>query len=119
MSVTIEGKTLVERHLAVWNAPAGEERAAGIAALYSPDVVIGEPEALLAGHDGMTRAIDGLQSMMPGMALALQGPIQTTQDMTTYRWTLGSPGGDPVVRGRDVITVGDGLISSVYVFIDS
>jgi hypothetical protein len=26
---------------------------------------------------------------------------------------------DPIVRGRDVITVSDGFISSLYVFIDA
>jgi hypothetical protein len=114
-----DAKTLVQQHLAAWNAPAGHERAASIASIYSPDVVIGEPEALLVGHDAMTGAIDRLQSMMPGMALASQGPVQTSQDMTTYGWTLGPPDGDPIAYGRDVITVRDGLISSVYVFIDA
>jgi hypothetical protein len=107
------------RHLAIWNSPAGAQRTRSIAETYSSDVLVAESDAVYHGHAGVARAIDGLHSALPGMRLELSGAIQTAQALSTYSWTLGPAGAAPVVTGRDVITVQDGVIDSVYVFIDA
>ena len=53
---------------------------------------------------------------MPGMDLAVIGPIQTTGDMSTYTWALAGKDGNAVVKGRDVITVKHERIIRRYVF---
>jgi hypothetical protein len=110
---------IVAEHLTIWNSPAGEERSRSIASTYSDDVLVAEADALYHGHEGAEKAIDALQAAMPGMRLELDGPIQTAQDLSTYSWTLGPAGGAPVATGRDVITVQDGVVKSVYVLIDA
>lgn len=37
-------ESVVAAHLDTWNAPAGPDRIASIAAVYSPDVLVGEPQ---------------------------------------------------------------------------
>ncbi|MGN9841981.1 hypothetical protein ACTMTI_28020 [Nonomuraea sp. H19] len=53
------------------------------------------------------------------MRLELSGAIQTVQAVSAYSWALGPAGGAPVVAGRDVISVHDGVIPSVHVFINA
>lgn len=112
-------ESLVAAHLDTWNAPAGPERARAIAGVYSADVFVGEPQAALRGHDGMEHAIAALQSQLPGTTITRSGPIQVAQDLVTYGWTLGAPGGPTLATGRDVLLVRDGEVVSLYVVIDA
>ncbi|WP_158717584.1 hypothetical protein [Streptomyces sp. NRRL WC-3744] len=102
---------VVAEHLAVWNAPAGEERSRSIAALYSHDVIVAEPDTVYHGHDGVAEAIDALQAAVPGTGSA--------------RTTVGSPGPlDRIQRsgrrsppcGRDLGSgdSGDGSLSALF-----
>jgi hypothetical protein len=109
---------VVAEHLAIWNLPDDEERSRSIASAYSSKVLVAEADAVYRGHEGMARAIDALQAALPRMQLELSGAIQTAQALSTYSWSLGPAGETPVVTGRDVITVRDGVIESVYVLID-
>lgn len=109
---------IVAAHLAIWNSPASAERSRSIASTYASDVLVAEPDAVHHGHDGVAQAIDALPSA-PGMQIRLSGAIQTAQELTTYAWAFGPEGGPPVVTGRDVITVQDGIVHSVHVLIDT
>jgi hypothetical protein len=109
---------IVETHLRAWNAPAGSDRDAAIAAVYSPEVFVGEPGKALSGHRGVAEAIAALQAMARGSTLTRTGPIQTAQDLVTYTWSLGSDGSPAVASGRDVLIVRAGRITSLYVVID-
>ena len=107
---------IVDRHLTIWNTRHAAERITGMPSIYAEDVVIGEPAAWFSGFAGIELAIKAVQAQMPGMDLAVTGPIQTTGDMSTYTWALAGKDGNPVVKGRDVITVKHERIISRYVF---
>jgi hypothetical protein len=109
----------VDRHLQIWNTRNAADRITGIPSTYTEDVVVGEPAAWHSGFAGVEYAIRALQAQVPGMDLALTGPIQTTGDMSTYGWALAPKDGNPVAKGRDVITVKHERITSLYVFIDT
>ena len=110
---------IVDRHLKIWNTRNTADRITGIPSTYAEDVVIGEPAAWFSGFAGIECAIKAIQAQMPGMDLAVTGPIQTTGDMSTYTWALAGKDGNPVVKGRDVITVKHERIFSLYVFFDT
>lgn len=112
-------ETLVGSHLDTWNAPDGPDRTRSIAALYSPDVFIGEPQGARHGHDGMAQAIAALQAQLPGTTITRSGPVQVSQDLVTYGWALGATDGPVQATGRDVLLVRDGVITSLYVVIDA
>jgi hypothetical protein len=110
---------IVDRHLKIWNTRNAANRITGIPSTYAEDVVIGGPAAWFSGFAGIEYAIKAVQAQMPGMDLAVTGPIQTTGDMSTYTWALAGKDGNPVVKGRDVITVKHERIISLYVFFDT
>jgi hypothetical protein len=110
---------IVDRHLKIWNTRHAAERITGIPLTYAEDVVIGEPAAWFSGFAGIELAIKAVQAQMPGMDLAVTGPIQTTGDMSTYTWALAGKDGNPVVKGRDVTRVKHERIISRYVFFDT
>jgi len=110
---------IVDRHLKIWNTRHAAERITGIPLTYAEDVVIAEPAAWFSGFAGIELAIKAVQAQMPGMDLAVTGPIQTMGDMSTYTWALAGKDGNPVVKGRDVIRVKHERIISRYVFFDT
>ncbi|MTB89025.1 hypothetical protein GGQ26_11760 [Aeromicrobium sp. zg-629] len=112
-------EAIVTTHLDTWNSPAGPERLTAIASVYAPDVVIGEPQGTLTGHEGMEQAIAALQSQVPGTELRRSGPIQVAQDLVTYPWSLGTPDGPVVASGRDVLFIRDHDVAALYVVIDT
>lgn len=112
-------ESLVAAHLAAWNAPAGPDRAQLIASVYAPDVLIGEPQRALRGHDGMEEAIASLQAQLPGTTITRSGPIQIAQDLVTFAWSLGGADDQPVATGRDVLIIGEAKVVSLHVVIDA
>ncbi|GAA3224029.1 hypothetical protein GCM10017691_11670 [Pseudonocardia petroleophila] len=110
---------VVSAHLNTWNAPPGADRDESVATVYSSDVFVGEPGAAHRGHAGMSAAIAALQAQLPGTVISRSGPVQTAQDLVTYNWTLGAEGQEPIASGRDVLIMGEGRITSLYVLIDT
>ena len=90
---------IVDRHLQIWNARSAADRITGIPSTYAEDVVIGEPAAWFSGFAGIEYAIKAVQARMPGMNLAVTGPIQTTGDMSTYSWALAGGRRQPRCQG--------------------
>jgi len=109
---------IVDRHVQIWNAQGAADRITGIPSTYAEDVVIGEPAAWFSGFAGIEYAIESVRERMPGMNLAVTGPIQTTGDMSTYSWEFAGSDGNPVLKGRDVITVKHERITSLYSFFE-
>jgi predicted SnoaL-like aldol condensation-catalyzing enzyme len=95
-------ESVITAHLNAWNGPAGTGRDESIAAIYAPDVFVGEPAAAYRGHAGVSDAIANLQAQLPGAVISRAGPVQTAQELVTYSWTLGLEGRVPAASGRDV-----------------
>jgi hypothetical protein len=116
MSNSVE--KIVDRHVQIWNTQSAADRITGIPLTYAVDVVIGEPTAWFSGFAGIEYAIQAVQARIPGMNLAITGPIQTMGDMSTYSWALAGNDGNPLVKGRDVITVRHERITSLHIFFE-
>jgi hypothetical protein len=108
---------IVAEHIDIWNSPPGEERTRAIASTYASDVLVAEPDSVHHGHAGLAQVIDGLQSV-PGMVITVTSTVQTTQSISTYSWAFGPEVGRPVVTGRDILNIRDGLVTSLHVLID-
>jgi hypothetical protein len=109
---------IVDRHVQIWNTQSAADRITVIPSTYAEDVVIGEPAAWFSGFAGIEYAIQAVQARIPGMNLAITGPIQTTGDMSTYSWALAGSDGNALVKGRDVITVKYERIISLHMFFE-
>jgi hypothetical protein len=110
---------IAAEHLRIWNSQPGPERTSAVAGIYASDAVVAESNATYRGRSGVEQAIDGLHAALPGMQLELTSPIQTAQELSTYTWTLGPQGQPAVVTGRDALSIKEGAITAVYVFIDA
>jgi hypothetical protein len=110
---------IAAEHLRIWNSQPSEERSSAVAGIYASDAVVAESNATYFGQSGVEQAIDALHAALPGMQLEITGPIQTAQQLSTYTWTLGPQGQHAVVIGRDALTIKDGVITALYVFIDA
>ncbi|MEJ3403356.1 nuclear transport factor 2 family protein [Rathayibacter sp. YIM 133350] len=80
---------------------------------YAPDVVFLDPEGRLEGRDAvLEKAAALLEGAPETFVFAEDGHRYVSDGTGALPWAFG-PEGEPVVRGIDVITVHDGVISSI------
>ena len=109
---------LVENCIAVWNETDPTARRRGIDAVFAPGARYTDPLADVTGRDALDAVIAAVQAQFPGLVFTL-GPVDAHHDIARFTWELGPAGGESLVVGFDVVSVGaDGLIHSVHGFLD-
>lgn len=80
---------------------------------YAEDVRFEDDEGAVVGRDALEQKVASLLGRVPGdFEFAEDGIAYASDDTGVLAWGFG-PAGAPVVRGVDIITVRDGLISAV------
>jgi hypothetical protein len=109
---------LMQRSLLdVFNERDAERRAAAIAAVYSADVTLYEPDDAIHGPAALGAKVQQLLDGAPGWVFRPAGKASVIHDLGRLTWHFGPEGGPAVVIGTDVAIVHDGRIRSLYVFI--
>ncbi len=108
---------LARRHLALWSTAEPAERRRLIPEIYAERVELFEPGAALVGHDALEAAIAALRAQVGAVTFTVDGPVSAHHDLAVYRWLLGPDGGPALAQGTDVLRLGGGLITAVYVFL--
>lgn len=104
---------------AVFNERDDGRRREAIEALYSPDAVIAEAAGTETGWDGVDAVARGVLDGAVGMAFSIVSGPTVIDDLGRLDWELApESGGDPVVRGTDVVLAADGRITRLYTFIE-
>jgi predicted SnoaL-like aldol condensation-catalyzing enzyme len=94
-------------------------RMEAIRELYAEDAVLYEPHASVTGHAAISDAISALlASLPPGFAFRAACPAVGHHGVGRLRWQSGPLNGPVAVTGMDVARFEDGLIRSLYVFVD-
>ncbi|WJY01698.1 nuclear transport factor 2 family protein [Curtobacterium sp. 458] len=102
-------------HEVFGNRDADVRRAAA-ERIYSPDVVLVDPEGENDGREALlAKAAELLGQVPDSFVFAADGPHYASEDTGALAWALG-PAGAPQVRGIDVVTVADGRITQVRTF---
>lgn len=102
-------------HEVFGNRDAAGRRAA-VDRVYSDDVAFTDPEGTVRGRSAVETKAAGLLDGAPSdFVFAEDGPRYAAEDVGALAWAFG-PAGAPVARGIDVITVADGVITSVRTF---
>ncbi|WP_345803137.1 nuclear transport factor 2 family protein [Microbacterium sp. AZCO] len=97
------------------NRDAASRRAA-IERTYAPDVTFTDPEEAVTGWDDLEAKAAALLEKAPAeFAFVDDGRPYASESRGALGWAFG-PAGAPVVRGIDVITVRDGVITAVETF---
>ncbi len=100
-------------HEVFGNRDAASRRAA-IDRTYTEDVRFVEPEGTVVGRDALDRRAAELIGQAPAhFAFRADGPAYVDGDLALLPWALGPAEGEPVVRGIDILTVTDGLVTEL------
>jgi hypothetical protein len=90
-----------------------EKRWAAIERTYADDVTFIDPDGTYVGRQALSdKAQELLDGPATGFALEEDGPAYVGADTAALAWRLGPPG-DPVARGIDILTIRDGLVSTL------
>lgn len=93
-----------------------ETRRQAVERIYSADVLFTDPEGSTRGRAAVELKAAALLADAPAEFIFVEdGRRYATDDLGALAWAFG-PEGAPVVRGIDVITVADGIITSVRTF---
>lgn len=95
-------------------------RRARIDEVYTDDVLFTDPEGPATGRDIVEERAAKLLAELPAdFTFAEDGIAYLGPDAGALAWTVGPAGGEPVVRGIDVITVRDGRIATLLTIVNS
>lgn len=109
---------VIEQHFATWSERDEQIRTANITKVYAPDVVITDPHFVANGTGELNTLIAGLQSRFPDYRFRLRKPIEHHHNVARLYWQLGSEAKPDTETGMDVITIENGRIKTLIVFID-
>ncbi|MFD2717265.1 hypothetical protein ACFST9_00965 [Hymenobacter monticola] len=108
--------------LVIWNDRDVNRRLAAMPGVYAPDMAFFEGHGAepITGHQAINELITKLQA---GWSLEFKfeliKPAQANSSVQLVTWQLGAAGIAPVATGSDVAIVENGLIKSLYLFLDS
>jgi len=110
--------TLLEKHLAIWSERDEQIRNRNIAEVYAPGIEIIDPHFVLNGYSQLNSLIEDLHKKFPDYKFTMKKPVEHHNNVARLYWQLGSESKPDVETGMDVVTIENGLIKTLIVFID-
>lgn len=95
-----------------------ERRRAAVNELWAADGILYVPPGAIAGHEAICKFAGDLRATHPDYVYTPQGQRQVLHNAGRLAWGSGPHGAEPAYTGWDVITVRDGRITALYVFLD-
>jgi SnoaL-like domain len=110
---------LLEMNREVFSERDRDKRRAAIERTYTEDVRFIDPDAEVVGRQALDdRAQKILDDAPVDFVLEEDGLAYVSPDTAAQAWSFGPPG-SPAVRGIDILSVSDGLVSVVRTLIGS
>jgi len=110
---------LLQMNRDVFSERDPEKRRSAIERTYTEDVRFVDPDAEVVGRQALNdRAQKILDEAPANFVLEEDGLAYVSPDAAAQAWRFGPPG-SPAVRGIDILTVSDGLVSVVRTLIGS
>jgi hypothetical protein len=110
---------LLEMNREVFSERDRDKRRAAIERTYTEDVRFIDPDAEVVGRQALNdRAQKILDDAPVDFVLEEDGLAYVSPDTAAQAWSFGPPG-SPAVRGIDILSVSDGLVSVVRTLIGS
>ncbi len=112
-------RELLDRNLQeVFGESDDERRRAAISELWAEDGVLYVPPGAVTGHEAICKFAGDLRVTHPDYVYTAIGKPQVLQNAGRLAWGSGPSGAAPAYTGWDVLTVRDGRITALYVFLD-
>lgn len=120
-SPSAEFDRLMQANLSrVFNERDAAKRLDAIKELYAEDATLFEPDAVVSGHIGISRAVDALLAMLPpDFVFSSIGPALGHHGLARLIWVVGPLDGAVGMTGTDVAQFRDGRIVSLHVLLDA
>jgi hypothetical protein len=93
-------------------------RRANVEELYAEDAELYVPPGIIRGRDAIATFAGDLRATHPHFGYTPIGEPQVLHDVARLAWGSGPKGGAFEYTGWDVIVVRNGLIQTLYVFLD-
>ena len=93
-------------------------RRAAIDQFYTDDCVLYVPPGVFVGRDALDKFAGDLRATHPHFAYTPHGEAQALHNAGILAWSSGPRGEAPDYTGLDVVTVRDGRIAALYVFLN-
>lgn len=111
-------KSLVEKHLTLWNESNPEKRKEIIKSIYSPDIEMVDRHFVARGYEQVDSFIQDLQKKSPDFRFSHVKPVDTHHNIARLFWQVGSKAKPDVVTGMDLFVVENGKVAKLYVFVN-
>lgn len=112
-------RELLERNLQeIFGEGDNERRRAAISELWAKDGILYVPPGAIVGQDAIGEFAGDLRATHPDYVYTPIGKPQVLHNAGRLAWGSGPRGATPEYTGWDVITVRDGRITALYVFLD-
>ena len=109
---------VAQRYLQAWNETDPQRRRGLVQEVFADGARYVDPLADVAGHEGISTLIGGMQQQFHGARFTLRGDPQAHHDQVRFSWTLALQG-KTLAEGTDVATIaGDQRLGNVTGFID-
>ncbi len=115
-STTLDIDAVVTRYFDAWNAnPA--DRAAAVAAVFSPDSYYCDGAAEAAGAEAIAAMMDAVADRFPGSSFRRISPVDTHHHQVRFAWVLEAADGSTIIDGLDAMRLTpDGRIATTLGF---
>jgi hypothetical protein len=111
--------TVVEGYIAMWNETDAERRRLIIEQTWTEDGSYVDPNADVAGADGLDALVAAVQEQFPGHRFVLAAGPDAHHDRMRFTWQLVAEDGGAIATGVDFATVADdGRLRTVTGFLE-
>lgn len=110
--------TVAGRYLETWNETDGDRRRRLLAEGWTDDARYVDPLMSGVGAPQIDGLIAAVHERFPGFRFAMLGSPDGHGDHVRFSWSLGPAGGEPPIKGSDVVELQHGRIAKVIGFLD-
>lgn len=108
---------IADTYLAAYCTADAAQRDALIRRVWNPQGRLVDPPLASAGHRGVSDQAATMLQHYPGHVFRRSTEVDHHHEFATFGWTLHDPAGNPVLQGRDFMTLDvDGRIMAVVGF---
>lgn len=111
-------KSIVEKHLQLWNEENPAKRKAIMNEIYADDIEMVDRHFIAKGHDQVDGFIVDLHKKDPAFKFSHAKPIDAHHNIARMFWQVGSKAKPAAVTGMDMFVIENGKVQKLYVFVD-
>lgn len=109
---------IATKHLELWSETDSQNRKNIMDELYDDTIAIIDPAFKVTGKEKLTDFITNLQTEHKGYVFSINGKVSSHNDMIKFNWNYGPKSDQKKITGTDIMTVKNGMVKTIAVFID-